>query len=351
MPDDYQTRETTGRLFVYLHLSVWLFVFLLSVGAFVQMMPFKDNLLRAITNTLLLAALFYSVGYFYQRYYENRRYGYFALGLILTFLGITIIRYQINQQFSYQEDASSYYTPSSLSFFAGVVITNITSLLNSLLYQLVRSRIRMKERQTTLLAEQREAKIQFLRAQMNPHFLFNTMNNIYSLAVVRSEKTAPLVLRLSDLLRYVIYDAQDEKVPLTKEINVLEEYLELQQLQFENPKNISFDYDIPSKEVLIEPLLLIPLAENCFKHSDLVENEEAYVRLELVIEEQALIFIAENSYNPHQQQKDERGGVGLENIRRRLLLEYPGQHEFQQLVTENQFRIYLKIDLTQKAVI
>ena len=197
-----------------------------------------------------------------------------------------------------------------------------------------------------MLAEQREAKIQFLRAQMNPHFLFNTLNNIYSLAVVKSEKTAPLVLRLSDLLRYVIYDAQQEQVPLAKAITILEEYIELFQLQYEEQKDITFTYQLPRKGYLIEPLLLIPLVENCFKHSDLAENENGYVHLELLIDEDEMTFSAKNSFNPLQSQKDEQGGVGLENIRRRLALQYPDDHQLTQEKSKDHFCVQLAIPLT-----
>jgi LytS/YehU family sensor histidine kinase len=178
---------------------------------------------------------------------------------------------------------------------------------------------------------------------MNPHFLFNTLNNIYSLALVRSEKTAPLVLRLSDLLRYVIYDAQQEKVALAKEVAMLEEYIELNELQYEMPKDITFNYQLPRNGCLIEPLLLIPLAENCFKHSDLAENEKGFVHLELLVSEDRIIFNADNSFNPLQHQKDEQGGVGLENIRRRLALQYPDRHELKIEKTSNRFHIQLEL--------
>jgi sensor histidine kinase YesM len=343
MANEQYPRGSTSRLLRLLHLCVWLFIFALSWAAFIKMMPLGDSFFRAVLNTGLLAVLFYGTGMTYRYYYERRKYWQFGTGLVIVFAVVTIIRFYVNRQFSYLEDASLYYTPDAFSFFIGALVTNIGTLLISLLYQLVRSRIRLKQRETALLAEQREAKIQFLRAQMNPHFLFNTLNNIYSLAVVKSEKTAPLVLRLSDLLRYVIYDAQQEKVPLAKEITILEEYIELFQLQYEEQKDITFTYQLPRKGYLIEPLLLIPLVENCFKHSDLAENENGYVHLELLIDEDEMMFSAKNSFNPFQSQKDEQGGVGLENIRRRLALQYPGHYQLIEEKSEDHFRIQLAI--------
>ena len=203
----------------------------------------------------------------------------------------------------------------------------------------------MRQRQSELLAEQREAKLQFLRAQMNPHFLFNTLNNIYSLAVVRSEKTAPLVLRLSKLLEYVIYDAQKSRMPLAREVSVLEEYISLFQLQFENPREVEFSYQLSRRTILLEPLLLIPIVENCFKHADFAENDAAFVRLELRVDGKSLQFTAENSFNPLQKQKDRTGGVGLENIRRRLQLQYPNRHRLHTRQEGNCFLLELELEL------
>lgn len=343
MVKEQPSKGSTRNLLLLLHICVWLFVFGLSWAAFVKMMPLRDSFFRAVLNMVLLAILFYSSGRVYSYYYERRRYWQFGLSLVLVFIGVTITRYFVNDQFSYLENGSPYYTPNSVTFFVGALITNIATLLISLLYQLVLSRIHLKERETVLLVEQREARIQFLRAQMNPHFLFNTLNNIYSLAVVRSEKTAPLVLRLSGLLRYVIYDAQQEKVALAKEVTMLEEYIELYELQYEQPKNIVFNYQLPRNGCLIEPLLLIPLAENCFKHSDLAENEKGFVYLELLVKEDRLIFHTDNSYNPLQRQKDEQGGVGLENIRRRLALQYPNRHQLTIEKAANHFSIQLEL--------
>lgn len=337
--------SASNRLFIGLHLSVWLFIFSLSWVAFLRLLPLSQSFVRAALNTIGMVVLFYVIGFLYQKYYEHRAYWRFGVGLILIFGLVTAFRFQLNSGFSYVEGANPYYNPGPVSFFFGALITNVTTLLNSLLYQLVRSRVILKQRQASLLAEQREAKLQFLRAQMNPHFLFNTLNNIYSLAVVKSEKTAPLVLRLSDLLQYVIYDAQQNRTPLAKEITVLEEYISLFQLQHEEPVQVEFDYQLPRQKILIEPLLLVPIVENCFKHGDHAENPDAFVRLSLSVKEDQLHFRAENSYNPLQDQKDRTGGVGLENIRRRLQLQYPDRHTLDIKTLGKVFCLELNLEL------
>ncbi|MEL6657145.1 MAG: histidine kinase [Bacteroidota bacterium] len=328
-----------SRLFVGLHVSVWLLICLMSVAAFLRMLPTQQAILRGLLNTAMMMVLFYVQGYLYQWYYEKRKYWVFSGSTFLLFATITVARFHINEGFSYWEDATEYYQPGPVSHFFGAIITNLTTLLNSLLYQLIRSRVIMKQRQSELLSEQKEAKLQFLRAQMNPHFLFNTLNNIYSLAVVKSDKTAPLVLRLSELLQYVIYDAQKNKAPLAKEVAVVEEYIDLFELQFEDPPQVEFNYQLPRQPVMLEPLLLIPFVENCFKHADFAENPDAYVKLDLQVRPEGLHFTAVNSYNAQQQQKDRTGGVGLENIRRRLQLQYPTRHNLVAKGENGQFSV------------
>ena len=310
-----------------------------------RLLPFQQSFVRAALNTTAMMVLFYVVGFLYQRYYEDRAYWKFTFGLILAFVIVTGLRFRINAGFSYIGDGTAYFKPEPVSFFFGALITNLTTLLNSLLYQLVRSRVIMKQRQATLLADQREAKLQFLRAQMNPHFLFNTLNNIYSLAVVKSDKTAPLVLRLSDLLQYVIYDAQKSRTSLAKEISILEEYISLFQLQHEEPVKVDFSYQLPREPIMIEPLLLVPIVENCFKHGDFAENPDAYVTLTLGWKNDVLHFKADNSYNPNQHQKDRTGGVGLENIKRRLQLQYPDRHSLRIEANDRIFSLELNLEL------
>ena len=134
MVKEQTPKGSTRNLLLLLHICVWLFVIGLSWAAFIKMMPLRDSFLRAVLNMALLAVLFYSSGTVYRYYYERRRYWQFGLSLVLVFIGVTIIRNFVNDQFSYLEDVTFYYTPSSATFFVGVFITNITTLLISLLY-------------------------------------------------------------------------------------------------------------------------------------------------------------------------------------------------------------------------
>ena len=339
----------SGRLQVLLHLSVWLLIWMLSTAAFIRMLPVGESMLRGGVNTLLMMSLFYANSGLYHRFFQGQRwqiYFVWAIGLMLL---VSALRFLINTRFSYDEDVSPYFRPGPLPLLFGVVVTNAFILLVGFLYESVLARWRRDRRQLELINEQRTAQLQFLRAQINPHFLFNTLNNIYSLAVMRSEKTAPLVMRLSDLLKYVIYEGQDEKVPLSKEVEMLEEYIDLFQLQHEEPQQISFSAEVPPEEIRVEPLLFLPIVENCFKHCDFAENEQAYASLTLRVKDDQLWFEAVNSYNPYSNQKDKTGGVGLENIRRRLALRYPEKHSLELNRENGVFEIRLHLHLPKTA--
>ena len=210
-------------------------------------------------------------------------------------------------------------------------------MLFSGLYQLLENRRELE----TLHAE---AQINYLKAQINPHFLFNTLNNIYSAATLQHPRTAEMVLRLSDLLHYITYDAQAELVPLQKETDHIRAYIDLHQLKSETPLPICFEVEGDIQDCHIEPLLLLPLVENALKHSDLEENPNGFLNILLRREDRRLFFKVENTFNPQNRQKDTVGGVGLENIRRRLALKHVDGNGFRTTAADGIFRAEMAVD-------
>ena len=216
------------------------------------------------------------------------------------------------------------FRPEVRLWFAGV-FTTVPVLLVSFFYQLLRNRYRTERQYLSLINSHNEARLQFLKAQINPHFLFNTLNNIYSLSLVKSDQTPQMILLLADLLRYVIYESQHEKVALEKEVIHLQKFIALFQMRHETPVNIRFETTGNAEHWEIEPMILIPLVENCFKHCDFDTNPQAFVSISLQTNQEELTFKTRNSCSWQPSQKDETGGVGLENIRSRLALQQPQQ--------------------------
>lgn len=231
-------------------------------------------------------------------------------------------------------------------YFKGILLTLFDlfiTLAAAGTVKMIRMHYKSLEFEQQLIREKLQSELNFLRAQTNPHFLFNTLNNIYAAATLQHPRTADMVLRLSDLLRYVTYDGQAAQVPLEKEIAQIHAYLELFQLKSEHPLNIRFQVENTAEGRLIEPVLLLPLVENALKHGDLDTRPDAFLNINLQNASNRLLFRIENSFDPENRQKDETGGVGLNNVRQRLELNYPRRHRFEAGVREGTFVVDLLI--------
>ncbi len=172
-----------------------------------------------------------------------------------------------------------------------------------------------------------EAETKALKAQINPHFLFNTLNNIYSLSQFDNKKTGEAILQLSDILRYVTYDGNETKVSLSAEIALLESFIKLQLLRDDDDSNIEVVIDVEEPHLKISPLLLLPFIENSFKHSNHHDKKKGWIKISIRTKGTTLILEVSNSTTDEIIQKDTVGGVGMENVRKRLTLLYPKQHD------------------------
>ncbi|RYY93132.1 MAG: histidine kinase [Chitinophagaceae bacterium] len=197
--------------------------------------------------------------------------------------------------------------------------------------------------------QQLEAEVNNLKSQIAPHFLFNTLNNLYGLAVDKSDKLPGLMLQLSDLLRHSLYETQKPLVPLPAEIAVLRSYIQLERIRLEDDLRLQVDDRIPADAPqLIAPLILIVFLENAFKHAKLVQGAPVTVRLRTALEGDWLLLNLVNNYNPGREASP--GGIGLVNVKRRLDILYPGgRHELQLCQDGTWFEVSLRLQLVTKA--
>ncbi|MCX6233358.1 MAG: histidine kinase [Bacteroidetes bacterium] len=190
-----------------------------------------------------------------------------------------------------------------------------------------------------------KAESNLLKWQINPHFLFNTLNNIYSLSQFKSEKTPDAIQRLSDMLRYVIYECNEPYVKLEKELNYIKGYFELQLLKDEEIKKVNYVFNIDNPNLKIAPLLLITFVENSFKHSNYQDTLKGWIRVEAQTEGAVLHYIVENSIPEVKMITENTKGIGLENVKRRLNLIYPDRHFLIVEETSSSYKIVLKLIL------
>lgn len=198
-----------------------------------------------------------------------------------------------------------------------------------------------------LVQEKLEAELKFLKAQIHPHFLFNTLNNLYALSLKKSDHAPEVVLRLSGLVNYMLYDASAPKVPLSREIDSIHNYIALEKIRYGQNLDIFFDVTGNISGTQIPPMLLLPFIENSFKHGASDETDDKWITANLNVNNEYLTFKVENGkpgfrVNPRENYP---GGIGLQNVRRRLELLYPGRHELKIYDESSTFLVILKIIL------
>jgi len=224
-------------------------------------------------------------------------------------------------------------------FFDNIYYGCINVFIAGIVWLLEKFGVIENERQK-LKQERNEAKIQALKTQINPHFIFNTLNNIYSLVYQNSEKALPAIEELSQLLRYSTKDLEKDFIPLEKEIGYLESLIELEKLRIKNPELLIINKKINFPNLNISPMLLVPFVENAFKHGDF--GGKGFT-LTISDENQRLQFHLHNFKKS--KSKDSVSGIGIGNVKKRMEILYPNQHELNITETETDFTVDLKIDL------
>lgn len=189
------------------------------------------------------------------------------------------------------------------------------------------------------------AELQLLKAQVHPHFLFNTLNNIYSFSLESSPKTPGLILRLSNLLSYMLYECKEPLVPIEKELAVMKSYIELEQERYGSKIDISWNVTEDLKTVAIAPLLMLPFIENAFKHGTSEQIDRSWLSVDVWLHENRLKAKIANSKNDFGQDGGRMNGIGIVNVKKRLGFIYPGSHELKINDEGNFFVVSLSIEL------
>ena len=215
------------------------------------------------------------------------------------------------------------------------------------LIKMTRERFREKEKVVLLEKEKNQAELNFLKAQTNPHFLFNTLNNLYALAETRAPETSEMILKLSEILNYTLYECMADRVPVKREWELIEHYADLQALRQNRRMDIRLVQDISNPECQIAPLILISLVENAFKFGLKGPGGNSSVHVGLKLQNDQLEFEVANTYaKDHKVGVDESGsGVGLKNVKRQLALIYPDKHKLSIEQTGSLFSVHLNLSL------
>ena len=277
-------------------------------------------------------------------FFDRKKYVQYGLGLLVLLIATSLFRFFVGWSMV-NTTAIGLGEQFKPSFFGSMMVSGGFIIMMSIPLQLIDNWFKKQALEKELKTHQLEAELRFLKAQVNPHFLFNALNNIYSLSFTESKKTPEMILKLSDMMSYMLYDCKSEQVLLSAEISYLKNYIALQQLKKDGEYNIEFDVKGDHTSVMITPMLFIPFFENAFKHGNLDDIEHGWLKSELVLEREHLIFNISNTVRK-ERQRSEKGGVGLENIRERLRLLFPARHVLNIENIQGIYSVHLQINLS-----
>lgn len=236
------------------------------------------------------------------------------------------------------------------SFFMAVIATNkgaFTITASALMLKFGKHWYHHQHRNLQLQKEKSEAQLQLLTAQVHPHFLFNTLNNIYSQAQTESPKSSKMLMGLSDILRYILYEGRKTLVPLKQELSMIKEYINLEQIRYGNKLDVHVLVPDRIEDIYIAPLLLLPFVENCFKHgtSNILQNP--WINLTVDIKDRTLVMKLMNGKAAMKENGQRKGGIGIHNVRQRLDLLYRDKYELQIREDSEVFVVDLTVELVR----
>jgi len=330
-------------------LSVWLIVFVLAFPHNIWI-----NVHLSFWVAFLTLASIMIVYYFNQKVLiprlmiKGRKFFYIISSFVTLFLIVNIsARTETYLYYKFVKDPLPYYEFKEV-FSASKYISLLTvTFAISCIVSFARKAKETARQKEELLLERKTLEARVLKSQINSHFVFNALNNIYSMTYFKDEYTSGYVLKLAQMMRYVMEDCETELTPLVKDIEYIENFIDFQKLRFECDKDISLTCHVAENAALsIPPMIFQPLVENCFKHAPLEVDKDSYVRISLEADESKIHFVAENSQPILKQNTDVKDpGIGIENVKRRLDLYYDERYTLDISNNPDSFKIELSIFL------
>jgi two-component system, LytTR family, sensor kinase len=327
---------------ISLHLLGWtLYIGYSILGYFLFNWRFEVLMLTISQHVLHMVEFYLCYFLVFPLWMKYKQWWVLALGILSVMFTYIVLRYTIEEVLFMTVFGFSNYTAITFSYyifdnlywampgiFLGAVVWALEATLN-------------KERENrSLKQEKTQAELAFLKTQINPHFLYNTLNYLYSLAYPVSDKLAGAIIKLSDLMRYMLHESKDGKVELQKEVDYLHNYLEIYRLRFEHNFFVNFNIQGHVNGQRVPSLVLIPFVENALKHG-VVDDASAPIEIKLQLEHNNLYFDVSNRIS--KSQKDQTTGIGLPNIRRRLELIYPGKYNLEVYDDGQQYKTRLRL--------
>lgn len=347
------TREYANNKWfkVLSHLGYWILAwFFLNLFFGYGELLNRFSMYYSLFILLITAGIAYgTIYYLIPQYLFKGKYGFFIIYLIFTIIVsldlelITVWLFLIYVE-KFQLLMLDYNTRDIYSLLAGtyfIVFLSVGIKLTEFWFL-------EQQRKQVALKEKVETELKLLKSQIHPHFLFNTLNNIYALTLQKSDKAPDAIIKLSELLDYLIYHGENEQVPLQKEIELIDHYMELEKLRYGSRLQASFDKKGDTGHIMIAPVLLLPFVENAFKHGISQSRDKVWLKIHLEISDRSINFHIENSKPSARSMEGAQGGIGLENLKRRLEILYKDRYSLEIHDEKEIYSVHLKLTLGDK---
>jgi len=342
------------------HIIFWLAVFLyhfVRIGILFPPAHFLQNIIPILIGTFIwgivgnIVACYSMTYYLVPNFFNKKRYILFVLFILLlcAFLfALATINIVINAKMRHAIGTINYFSLFTIRLQVIRVLGNPPLIFGLFLSLKTMKNWYLKQKENEMLVrENTNAELQLLKAQIHPHFLFNTLNNIYSFTLTKSPDAEVLIEKLTDTLHYMIKDCDMPLVLLEKEIKMISDYIELERVRYGNQLQMEIQIDGDRENKLIAPLLLIPFVENSFKHGTSKMLEEPWIKIKIVIEDGKLLFELVNS-KPKQNSINGKKGIGLANVQKRLELLYPKKYSLNMESNADSFFVQMNLPLLNK---
>ncbi len=341
----------------YIFILTWVCYWIALIFFYQRPNDFQFSLIKATFIGLNHFAIFFiCTNYLLPKFYDTKKWAVLIFsGILLTILFLAIdflfsLEFDAIFQHHFDKNLFGRRPPGRNRFHASHILfmreitLSIGVFFASIIYHL-NKKLRLKQQNEIQLENERlDAEMNFLKSQINPHFLFNAMNNVYSLAVRESKQVPDKILKLSEMLRYVLYHTDNKHVQIGQEIGYIKNFIDFQLLKDDRiAKAISLELDIHNDKISIAPMILIPFIENAFKHG--IIDEENRLNIKLKCTDELLELYVENTINTEHYIKDKTGGIGIQNVQRRLDLIYGEKQSMQIEQKNNRYSTHLKIQL------
>jgi len=343
-----QTRIRKNLIINTTQILVWVGIFIIPSLVTWTMTGHSEQALKVLGvsfHILFPFLLLYGMNYYLlvPKFLQGRRPGWFYLANAVLIVGMNLYRFIPRPGFEFPKEAVEQFGASSMwaMYVGGVLFALFGQVLIILLAVGIRQIMRNNEIEVQMEEERRktaEAELTWLKHQLNPHFLFNTLNNISSLTQIDPDRAQESIGQLSDLLRYALYDSESEKVQLSSELEFMDNYIDLMALRCNDLTTVEKRLETPARPVEVAPLLFISLIENAFKHG-VNARYPSFVRVSMGMDGDTLVFTCDNSRFEKQGTDRIGSGIGLENLKRRLELLYPGRYAYEQTASDDAYHV------------